>query len=130
MATIESHPELVAAYDPTYEDGYLARWRYLAAPFLAPTVLAGLSWLMDGVPFITDLAFVILTVLSLIFLIREFVTFPKRFGIGGMLLFGGVLVWFCHDYLWYWMGSSSRDFVDKGIPEWVVAKSAFYHCVF
>src|SRR5688572_22327816 len=105
MAILETHPELVLPHQPDYEDGYLARWPYLAFPFAVPTVLAGLSWIMDGVPLITDFAFIMLTVLSVIFLVREFQVFPRRFGIGGILLFGGVVVWFSHDYLWNWLGA-------------------------
>jgi hypothetical protein len=130
MATLESHPELLLPQPLAYEDGFLARSRYLPLLFAFPTLICGLSWLMGGLPILTDLAFVLLTALCIVLVIRELVAFPRRFGVGGLLLFGGVLVWFSHDYLWNWLGSSQRDFADKGIPAWVVAKSGFYHTLF
>src|SRR4051812_10425787 len=114
MATLESHPELLAPQGPAFEEGYLARGRYVALPFALPTLLSGLSWLMGGMAMLTDLAMVLLSGLCFILLIRELIAFPRRFGVGGMLLFGGVLVWFSHDYLWNWLGSSQRDFADRG----------------
>jgi hypothetical protein len=130
MATLETYPELLAAQNPLYEEGFLARSPYLASLFAIPMVLSGLSWAMDGVPPLTDFAFLLLTGMCLVLLIRELVVFPRRFGVGGILLFGGVLVWFCHDYLWNWLGASKQTFMDKGIPTWVIAKSAFYHSLF
>jgi hypothetical protein len=130
MTELQTYPELVQAADPAYENGYLTRWRYLPLLFLIPTAICGLSWMMNGVSLLTDAGFILLTALCLIFLVREFVAFPRRFGIGGILLFGGVLVWFCHDYLWNWAGLSSAETSSKGLDSWVIAKSAFYHCLF
>src|SRR5687767_2380353 len=130
MTELQTYPELVQAADPAYEQGYLTRWRYLPLLFVMPTAVCGLSWMMNGVSLLTDAGFILLTALCLIFLVREFVAFPRRFGIGGILLFGGVLVWFCHDYLWNWAGLSSAEISSKGVDAWVIAKSAFYHCLF
>src|SRR3954470_10209716 len=122
MSTLQAHlqPLEYSALDEVqFEDGYLARWRYLAVLFAIPTLFCGLSWVMGGVAFLTDAAFLLLTILCLSGLLREMVVFPKRFGIGGILLFGGVLVWFSHDYLWNWFAKSRSEFEDKGIPVWV-----------
>jgi len=130
MTELEAYPEFAPPPLLAYEEPYKGRWRYLPVPFLIPALCCGMSWLMNGVPFLTDIGFVILTVLCLFLLIREFLVFPRRFGIGGLLLFGGVLVWFCHDYLWNWLGRSPSEISEKGIESWVIAKSAFYHCFF
>jgi hypothetical protein len=98
-------------------------------PMLIPTVICGASWLMGGIPMLTDVGFSFLTVLCLVFLISEFVRFPRRFGIGGILLYGGVLIWFAQDYFVHWFGKNFNDPM-VGAPVTIIAKMAFFHCLF
>jgi hypothetical protein len=46
-----------------------------------------------------------------------------------MVLFGGYLIWFCHDYLTTWFGHDFAGAVAPYTPD-VIAKSAFFHCAF
>jgi hypothetical protein len=104
---------------------FVPRSRMQWAPFLVPTGIALISYLGGGVPPLTDLAFVIFTALCGVFLTIEFYRFPRRFGIGGLLLWGGTLCWFCEDYFAHWFG---KDFHVDGkmpIPALIVAKTAF-----
>lgn len=115
-------PDLAAA-DPT------RRSIYSRLLFLLPVLFSGVSYAGGGIAMVTDLAFVTLTILCVIFLCRELLMFPKRQGMGGILIYGGVLVWFCHDYFWNWF---FRDFNNPNTPvsAYVVSKAAFYHCLF
>lgn len=113
----------------TAASGYLPRSIYMPLPFLLPILLTGMSVLMGGAPILTDLGFISLTAICICMLVNEFIQFPRRFGVGGMVLFGGVLLWFSYDYLYYWMGADFRD-PNLGIREITVARSAFYHCIF
>jgi hypothetical protein len=106
---------------------YVARPKWLPLPFMVPVLLCGISWASGGVPAFTDAGFVILTALCIGFLLVEMVRFPRRFGTGGILLFGGVLIWFCDDYLKHWFHHDFR--AESWMPPDVVAKSAFYHCL-
>src|SRR5437763_1568872 len=74
------------------------RSRLIWLPFILPVFVSAFSWFGGGIPILTDLAFAVLTALCTFFLIVELIRFPKRLGIGGILIFGGVLIWFCHDY--------------------------------
>jgi hypothetical protein len=76
---------------------------------------------------LTDVGFVVLTILCLAYLIRELIVFPQRFGVGAMLLFGGTLLWFCYDYLTHWLGVS---FTGLDVSPEILAKTAYHHCVF
>jgi hypothetical protein len=118
-------------YQPSAAQGAaeLDRSMLPAALFLIPVLITGLSYLSGGVGPITDLGFLLLTVLCVVFLFKELIQFPKQQGIGAILIYGGVLVWFCHDYMTNWFG---RDFGDPSlhIPVHVVAKAAFYHALF
>jgi len=97
------------------------------ALFLIPVIVSGISYIAGGIPPVTDISFIILTLFCLIFLIRELKLFPRQQGIGAVLLYGGVLVWFCHDYLYNWLG---RDFTSSPFSATIVAKAAFYHMLF
>ena len=72
------------------------RSRYSWAPFLLPLLLTGMSWMVGGMPIATDAGFLALTAICAIYVIREMLIFPRRFGIGGLILFGGTLIWFCY----------------------------------
>ncbi|MGA2230787.1 MAG: O-antigen polymerase [Tepidisphaeraceae bacterium] len=97
--------------------------------FGIPVVLSGLSYVAGGVQALTDLSFLFLAGFCLLFLARELWDFPEKQGMGGLLIFGGVLIWFCHDYFSNWFGV---DFLDPafGFSAGTIAKAAFYHCLF
>ncbi len=115
--------------EQTAELLFIPRSRHQWVPLLFPVLLSGISSLGGGLPLLTDFAFLILTSVCAFFLVHEFVFFSHRFGIGGILLYGGVLVWFCHDYFSNWF---LRDFTDPTcpFPPYVIAKTAFYHSLF
>jgi hypothetical protein len=122
------------------EDLTKRRSRYSWAPFLLPLLLTGMSWLLGGMPVLTDAGFLALAAICLTYVIREMLVFPQRFGIGGLILFGGALIWFCYDYLTHWLGINfSRDLPRlSGTYHWgdspytaiVVAKASFFHSLF
>ena len=111
------------------ELGYLKRSPYAPVAFALPTLLAGASWLMNGAPWLTDLAFGILTAICLSYMILELYNFPKRFGVGGLVLYGGVLVWFSHDYFNHWLGHGFGD-ANAFFEPVVIAKATFCHSLF
>jgi hypothetical protein len=94
-----------------------------------PTLLAGLSWVAGGQAWLTDIAFCFLTAICVVYLILELYYFPKRFGIGGIVLYGGVLVWFSHDYFSHWIGHGVDINMDALEPI-IIAKATFCHCLF
>ncbi|MGA2500910.1 MAG: hypothetical protein ABSH20_24495, partial [Tepidisphaeraceae bacterium] len=108
---------------------YLPRSRYIPLLLLFPTALCGLSWLAGGVPAITDFGLIALTFVCAALVLRELIVFPRRFGLGGLVLFGGYIVFFCYDYIIHWMGVPFGDLAYPLTKE-VVAKAAFYHCAF
>jgi len=75
----------------------IARSRALAMPFVAAAGLCALSWTLGGVPLITDLGMLVLAGAAAVLFVNELAKFPRRFGIGGLVLFGGILIWFCDD---------------------------------
>jgi hypothetical protein len=105
-------------------------------PFLIPLGLCAVSWMGGGISSLTDAGFFIFTALCCWFLTVEFIRFPRRFGIGGLVLWGGVLCWFCQDYFTQWFGAENSGGIltAKGLgatmPAWVVAKAAFLHVLF
>jgi len=110
--------------------GYLPRSRYMPLAFLPGTLLCGLSWLFGGVPRLTDIGFVLFSLACLSLLIAEIARFPRRYGVSGIILFGGGLVWLSHDYFAHWFGSSFTDATDMVFPASVVAKAAYFNCLF
>src|SRR5689334_24738425 len=72
--------------------GYDRRSMWLPVPFIAPTILCGVSWLAGGVQVLTDLGFSLFTAICIIYCVRELLVFRHRFGLGGLLVFGGSLV--------------------------------------
>ena len=83
--------------------------------------LCGVSWAGNGIPFLTDLGFIFLAALCSVFLVVEMLRFPRRFGTGGMVIFGGVLIWYCHDFFYKWFSYDGHGV----FPAWVIAKTAF-----
>jgi hypothetical protein len=111
------------------DDGsiFLPRSKLLPLPFLIPFTIALMSATMGGVMFLTDLSFIVLIMLCGGCIVRELIVFPQRFGVGGLIAFGGTLIWFCYDYATHWMGKSVTN---MEFEPWVFAKSAVYHMLF
>lgn len=112
------------------ESWSVPRWNKLFLLFLFPVFFCGMSWMMGGIPALTDAGFVTLVMISLGMIIRELILFPRRFGIGGLLLYIGCIGWFGYDYIVHWMGVDFRATNQTFITRAVVAKAAFYHCLF
>jgi hypothetical protein len=108
-----------------------ARRRSILQPLLLiiPIVMAAASYSVGGIPWQTDLSFVCLAILCVYFVITELYRFSERFGIGGLVLYGGVLVWFCQDYFAHWFGATLTNW-DMPVGRDVVAKSAMFHMIF
>ncbi|MCC6579288.1 MAG: O-antigen polysaccharide polymerase Wzy [Phycisphaeraceae bacterium] len=127
--SIALSPRLMRA-TPTYESlGYLARSMYAPMSFILPVMLSAASWMMGGVPWLTDLSFTCLIMICLVMLVVELYRFPLRFGIGGLILYGGVLIWFGYDYITHWMGHGEIDENMMFTAE-LIAKAVFCHCLF
>ena len=89
-----AQPEVVTINAAPEESAwFVKRSVWLPLPFLVPVALCGVSWAANGISFLTDLGFIFLAVLCAVFLVVEMVRFPRRFGTGGMVVFGGVLIW-------------------------------------
>lgn len=98
-----------------------------------PVLLSGASFLFGGLPVLTDFSFIALTILCTIFLIAELIRFSERFGIGGIVLYGGVLVWFCYDYFinWFmaWYPNWGAIFPPQTIAKAAAALMLFVFCM-
>ena len=94
-----------------------------------PTVLCGVSWVAGGIQVLTDLGFTLLAILCAVYCVRELAVFRHRFGLGGLLVFGGTLVWWCHDYFSRWFGNAHGT-IGLGGSAPVVAKAAFITSLF
>jgi hypothetical protein len=114
---------------PAASEFPLRRSKLLPLPFLLPTGVCFVSWLGGGIPSITDFGFVLLAGICVIYLAMEIIRFPRRYGIGGIVLFGGVLVWFCHDYFSQWFGYNFSSGISPFTPE-VIARTACYYSLF
>jgi len=109
--------------------GYRGRSRFLPVPFIVPILLGLTSYLGGGVATLNDMAFLILTVLCAILFANELIHFSHRFGVAGIVLFGGVLIWFSYDYFKNWYGVDLGHKVD-GVNDLVIARNVLMHTVF
>ena len=117
-----------------------ARSRQMWVPFIVPMLLTAVSWMAGGIPLLTDAGFLGLTVICAIYVIRELLVFPQRFGVGGLILFGGALMWFSYDYCTNWLGVnfSGSGPILSGSNVWgeapysadILAKASFFHSMF
>ncbi len=116
------------------------RSRYSWVPFIVPLALTGVSWAAGGSPMLTDAGWLALTVICTIYVLREMALFPQRFGIGGIVLYGGSVIWFCYDYLTNWLGVkfSGNLPILAGTYKWgdapytatILAKASFFTSLF
>jgi hypothetical protein len=112
--------------DQNYDVRPLKRSKVLHFFLIVPCMWAGISWLTGGVPFLTDLAFSTMLVICVILVATEVIAFSRRFGLGGIVLFGGAMVWYIHDYFSNWFNINfSTTFT--GYTAVIVAKAAFFY---
>jgi hypothetical protein len=125
-----SQAAMAAPVDPRDLDWFepKARSRYQGWLLLLP-VLFGTMGFFIGAPALTDLAFLTLTILCAVFLASELYDFGERFGVGGLVLFGGVLIWFCYDYMTRWFLRWTGRW-DMPIDQETVARSAMCHMIY
>jgi hypothetical protein len=97
-------------------------------PYFGILLLAGASWLAGGVQVLTDASFLLLTGVSVVLLLVELIKFPRRFGVGGVILFAGTLIWFCYDYFENWFLHHFTGDVSSFSPE-VLSKATFHHAL-
>jgi hypothetical protein len=117
--SLEAVPaEPIVAWEP--------RSRLILLPYLFAVLISGASWLSGGVPVLTDIGFFIFTAFTAVFLLVELLKFPRRFGVGAVVLFAGSLIWFCYDYFENWFLRDFKSQIAPFQPD-VVAKAAFYH---
>jgi hypothetical protein len=95
---------------------------------LIPVLFATGGFLFTA-PMLVDMSFLTLTALMAIYLIAELGRFSERFGLGGIVLFAGVLIWFCYDYLKYWLLAWLPHW-HRPIPADVVATAAACHMIY
>jgi len=93
-----------------------------------PILFAAGGYLLSS-GMLTDTAFIILTVLCTIFLMGDLRRFSERYGLGGVVLFGGVLIWFCYDYFNNWFLKWTSHWSEP-ISQSTIAKSAMYHMIY
>lgn len=96
---------------------------------LGAPVLCAVGGYLLRAPMLTDLAFVLLTLFCAIFLVGDLSQFSERFGLGGIVLFGGVLIWFSYDYFYHWFLGWLPTW-NRPLPADVVAKSAACHMIY
>jgi hypothetical protein len=106
----------------------LPRSKWLFAPYLMPLGLCGFSYLAGGIPTATDTAFVCFVAISLVLLVMELRNFTRRFGMGLLIVVGGALIWYCHDYYSHWFGFDFGTSMD--MPADIIAKNLFYTMMF
>src|ERR1051325_7428804 len=114
---VEAPPQTVAS----------PRSRWAPLFFAFPLALCAMSWAAGGVPLLTDFGFVAFTIICASICVIELIKFPRRNGVGALMLYGGVILWFCLDYLTNWMGT---DFALMPFPPVTIAKAATLHIFF
>jgi hypothetical protein len=120
-----------------WQPGYQERSPGILLYFLPPLTCSGLSWLLGGVQLLNDACFWMLCLVLAGLFIRELAVFPRRLGIGGLIVFGGALVWWCYDYGTHWLGFDPFRSEIKvagaaalGVTSEVLGKALYLHCAF
>ena len=127
--SIEYSEDAYQSAVPLEDLQYTPRARMQPIFFAPAPLISGMSWVMGGIPLLTDFSFVLLMIACTVFVVEEFFNFSRRFGLGGITLLFGVLVWFCYDYMTTWF---MADFAQSVLPfpPLVIAKSACLHQLF
>ncbi|CAN5559241.1 hypothetical protein BH10PLA1_BH10PLA1_00820 [soil metagenome] len=120
-----TYEELV--YAPTLPDE-VAQSRVMPVLLGVSVAISLISWMGNGIPMLTDLSFIWLAAVCTLAVTKELIYFPKRLRIGSITLYGGVMVWYCHDYFTNWFGIQFD--VITHYPASTVAKGAFYTSLF
>lgn len=107
----------------------LARVPWLPLVFLMPAIFCGLSWASGGIPVMTDTGMLWLLAACIACVLGEVKNFSRRFGMGGIVLFGGTMVWYLHDYMSNWFNTNYQMALTPYGRD-VVAKAAFFTCLF
>ncbi len=103
-------------------------------------LLAFVSWISGGAPFITELAWILVFGTCILFIGMDLKNFPRFFGVGAAVCFGGFLFWLGIDYFQTWSYFfSGSDEIQRGLapgmhwgeqsPE-LIAKASFYQFLF
>jgi hypothetical protein len=108
---------------------FLPRPRVAWIAFLLPLAICGISYMSGGMPMFTDLGFLCLTLLCALMLALEIKAFPQRLGLGGLVLFGGVLGWFCYDYMYNFFGQDHHALPIGDVAE-LLGRQSFIYCIF
>jgi hypothetical protein len=104
--------------------GWGGRSALILLPYLGALMLTGFSWVAGGIPSMTDAGFLLFTVATAVLLLVELIKFPRRFGVGGVILYSGTLIWFCYDYFENWfLHPATGVHFDAD----VISKAAFHH---
>jgi hypothetical protein len=92
---------------------------------------------MGGIQFFNDAAFGLLCLVLAGLFLRELAMFTRRLGLGGLVVFGGGLIWWCYDYGTHWLGfdpNRSDIKVDGslslGVNPAILGKALYLHCLF
>ncbi len=128
MGSYSSEEPIPAAPSVALADAY-PRPKWLPLPFLFPVMATGMSWAFGGSTALTDFGFALLSILCLVALIAELGMFARRWGMGGCVGFGGILIWFSYDYMTNWFGHDFNS-VGSTFSAVTIAKAAFMHSLF
>lgn len=102
--------------------------------WFAPSVfLSAMSWSVGGIAVINDVAMVFFLAACVSGCIYELKHFRRDIGLGGLVLYGGSIIWFCHDYFVNWFGinyQTDPTVLKFFIPAATVAKGVFLVSLF
>jgi hypothetical protein len=108
--------------------------RSILQPILlvAPLLLAVGGYAFAS-PQLADLSFLLLAALCIIFLFGDLRRFSERYGLGGIVLYGGILTWFCDDYFrnWFlgWFPSWHLPFTRQVVAKAVACHMLYIFCM-